>query len=356
MAIKLMDTMETAGDFPLIQATDVGMTDGTRLQEYLEEQGGFMAGAAGEVTAQVASLTQRVDDLEEQDQIFAAAAETVVGQMASLTQRVDELEENSGSAQPGVISWNDLTDKPFGDNEDGSVTQLDNKYLAILDSPDETDLISEQDVAFAYTEDAVDYPAYFGQVGSGITMEEGKTYLVQWDGEVHALVCRHYDALIGTVCSLGNLGLIYEAFEDTGEDFALMSIDIGAATAFYTSDSAASHRIRVYYASDTGYKVKKEYLPEESGLSGLPAVTADDNGKIIQVVDGKWEVVRPSGLDGAGSGYAAQADPPEDTGVLWIDTDDSSHSGGSETYTREEIDAALGSYITDIDTLIGGDA
>lgn len=291
MAIKLMDTMETAGDFPLIQAADVGMADGTRLQEYLEEQGGLTAGDAGEVTAQVTSLTQRVDDLEEQDQIFAAAAETVVGQMESLTQRVEDLEENSGSAQPGASSWNDLTDKPFGENGDGSVTQLDNKYLSILDRPGETDVISEQDVAFAYTEEAIDYPAYFGQVGSGITMEEGKTYFVQWDGEVHTLVCRYTDALIGTVCSLGNLGLIFEAFENTGEDFVLMSIDIGAATAFYTSDSAASHRVRVYYASDTGYKVKKEYLPEESGLSGLPAVTADDNGKIIQVADGKWEVV-----------------------------------------------------------------
>jgi len=32
----------------------------------------------------------------------------------------------------GVASWNTLTDRPFGDNEDGTVTQLDNKYLSIL--------------------------------------------------------------------------------------------------------------------------------------------------------------------------------------------------------------------------------
>lgn len=37
MAIKLMDTIETAGDFPLIQAADVGMPDGVRLAESSEE-------------------------------------------------------------------------------------------------------------------------------------------------------------------------------------------------------------------------------------------------------------------------------------------------------------------------------
>ncbi len=43
----------------------------------------------------------------------------------------------------------------------------------------------------------------------------------------------------------------------------------------------------------------------------------------------------------------------------WVYADKSfSAPGGTpeNTYTKEEIDAMFGSYITDIDTLVGGDA
>lgn len=63
------------------------------------------------------------------------------------------------------------------------------------------------------------------------------------------------------------------------------------------------------------------------------------------------------------SGFVAQADEPEDTSVLWLDIDDNtdeSESGSgadlSNYYNKSEIDAIMGSYINDIDTLLGGDA
>lgn len=43
----------------------------------------------------------------------------------------------------------------------------------------------------------------------------------------------------------------------------------------------------------------------------------------------------------------------------WVYSDKAFASSGGEpvdTYTKTEIDAIMGSYITDIDTLVGGDA
>ena len=71
----------------------------------------------------------------------------------------------------------------------------------------------------------------------------------------------------------------------------------------------------------------------------------------------------------SGGGFVAQAEPPEDTSVLWVDTDDetsgeaeipevdlSNYYTKTETYSKIEIDAIMGSYINDIDALVGGDA
>lgn len=53
------------------------------------------------------------------------------------------------------------------------------------------------------------------------------------------------------------------------------------------------------------------------------------------------------------SGVIAQPEQPTETGVLWLDTDDEE---STDTYTKTEIDDMFGSYITDIDALVGGDS
>lgn len=52
------------------------------------------------------------------------------------------------------------------------------------------------------------------------------------------------------------------------------------------------------------------------------------------------------------SSVIVQPEKPTETGVLWLDTDDDE---SIDVYTKAEIDAMFGSYITDIDTLVGGD-
>ena len=52
------------------------------------------------------------------------------------------------------------------------------------------------------------------------------------------------------------------------------------------------------------------------------------------------------------SSVIVQPEKPTETGVLWLDTDDDE---SIDVYTKAEIDAMFGNYITDIDTLVGGD-
>lgn len=119
-------------------------------------------------------------------------------------------------------------------------------------------------------------------------------------------------------------------------------------------------------------------------------LTPADKTEIANMAAGLVEVPEVSG-----GGYVVQDTAPEDTSVLWVDPTDNTEdaipgSGGNvdlgvtgatvgqtvkisavdengvptawesvdfpDFYTKPEIDAIMGSYVTDIDTLVGGDS
>lgn len=92
--------------------------------------------------------------------------------------------------------------------------------------------------------------------------------------------------------------------------------------------------------------------PVQSAEITLPAGKAgkDGNDYILTEAD-KQDIAAL--VDVKGGGVIAQPEQPTETGVFWLDTDEEE---GFEVYTKSEIDAMFGSYITDIDALVGGDA
>ena len=83
MALKLYDKLTPSGDFPLVSATDVEMSDGSRLSEF--------SPGIDENTA------ERIAALEEQDKVFMQAAEMALGKVSALEERIESLEENPSS-------------------------------------------------------------------------------------------------------------------------------------------------------------------------------------------------------------------------------------------------------------------
>lgn len=78
MAIKLMDTLETAGNYPLIGATDVGMPDGKRLTEHLATQ-------SEGLSEQITALVNKDKALVEADASLAKRTKAVEDMLADMS-------------------------------------------------------------------------------------------------------------------------------------------------------------------------------------------------------------------------------------------------------------------------------
>ena len=53
------------------------------------------------------------------------------------------------------------------------------------------------------------------------------------------------------------------------------------------------HALKKLFSLESDPKTIAEALDEAEISSGLPAVTADDNGKILKVVEGAWTAAEP---------------------------------------------------------------
>lgn len=77
------------------------------------------------------------------------------------------------------------------------------------------------------------------------------------------------------------------------------------------------------------------------------------NDNLTQYVDGKLQTLGGTEVEvgSSGGGFIAQDTAPEDTALLWIDTDDDSGGSGGGGVTAEYVDAAISSAIGEV---IGG--
>lgn len=112
-----------------------------------------------------------------------------------------------------------------------------------------------------------------------IEIFEGEQYRVTWDGSEHLCTCKRlYET---TFLWLGNLAVFFTDAEDTGEPFLV------SETGILTADSSETHTYSIVPVN-TVKKIDSKYLPDMG--SGLPDVTAADDGKVLGVVNGspRW--------------------------------------------------------------------
>ena len=173
--------------------------------------------------------------------------------------RVSALEKGGLGGGGGVSSWKDLTDKPFGENEDGTVRQLDNKYL----EPFELQAGEEKDVLPLHSIEGLGVIVEGSIYAAGLPifpLTEGEIYNVAWNDDAHTCTAKLVTFNGAPTMGLGNFALAGLG-EDTGEPFLIGVGADGLSAAVYTTTSDTPITVRVYQSIPNKWLLKEEYLP-----------------------------------------------------------------------------------------------
>lgn len=131
----------------------------------------------------------------------------------------------------------------------------------------------------------------------GLEKEKQYRLRIMWDGVPYdrtILAVQNYEYIVGNMALAGT-------GDDTGEPFLIMMGRVTGGDATYEVDfsfmgaSAGKHTVSIAEVSETIHPMAPEFLP--AGV-GVPTVTADDNGKFLRVVDGKWVAVALESAEG----------------------------------------------------------
>lgn len=169
------------------------------------------------------------------------------------------IDENAGSG--GVSSWNDLEDKPFGE-EGGTET-----------------LMEEQTVeGFAYDSG---YGVY--GVGRSATFElvVGQTYQVIWDTSEHTCTAYEFASSGFTGVALGNESVMTGVSSDIVEPFVILYVTSSNYNSFFALDGStdASHRVGIFCDTTVVTPLDARFLPSPVSID-LSAYESD--GRIVE--------------------------------------------------------------------------
>ena len=170
----------------------------------------------------------------------------------------------AASGGGGVSSWNDLTDKPFGENADGTVTQIDNKYLAPIE-PAVGYAELRPEVTFTSAMNS-DYGVYF----NGVAVDQSAydrwhantdTVRVTYDGTSYE--CE--PQTVGGYYGVGN-GVPFGGTGNNEPFVVTVAPDNGRyfLTCFCLTDTASAQHTLTVEISETQYKLREEYLPTDA--------------------------------------------------------------------------------------------
>ena len=207
-------------------------------------------------------------------------------------EKIREINVQGGVSGP--VSWDDIEDKPFGE----IVTQTDVLPMSRFED---------------FTLDPT-YNLYTTVADGNRALTVGEEYKISWDGQEYSCealdVSQAWDGL--PIVAMGN-GTAF-GYPGNSEPFIIMcntDNDFITLVCMSHSEPCEYHDVRIYQETSEIKKIDAEFLPDDIGGDVLPEVTAEDNGKVLGVVDGEWKKIAVGG-DGS---VAVQPD--------WNQSDDS---------------------------------
>ena len=210
MAIQIHGTIKpkNKGSFPVAEAADILMPDGSRLNNF-----------SGIVGTALSTISQRVTDLENQEG------------------------EGGGSGEGGVSSWNDLEDKPFSE-ELGMVALFD-----------------EQEVTGFQIHSVYQLP-FKAFTPSPFLLIPGETYQVRWNDTVWNCTAIDGNTTIPGAVGIGNGYLFGQP--DTGEPFAIVTFATTNELGICPLDGSETVNVGIFQEGMVVTPLDAKYLPMEA--------------------------------------------------------------------------------------------
>lgn len=197
-------------------------------------------------------------------------AMSIYGKMTTVKKIPKEyLPEGSG----GVSSWNDLTDKPFGEVE---------KEGYII--PETTAILSNGE-------------GYLAERPAALWVS-GQTYIVNWNGTDYNCTAMETDDEGATIYALGNMAMF--GGDDTGEPFSIMALNApvdGMYALLYDLSGANSATFSVYGLGEFIEPIAEKYLPTTIPRTVIVDMTID--GDFIVVNSGDFDIVKAAFVSGS---------------------------------------------------------
>jgi hypothetical protein len=238
-----------------------------------------------------------VDDFKEDSPIQIDAWQILVPAMTIDEKYIpDTIARVSQIPEPsvGVSSWNELEDKPFGEN-----VTVNSHGVVYLDKT--LEFTAEGDV---YTSESV---------GLGVNFLEGHDYCFIWDGTEYHLMAQGdgTSTLSSGLVWAGNGSIVDSELPDTGEPFYVTRADNYASMnrliVFKTADESAAHTVKASSVNITRElkQLDEKYIPDTI------ARTAD----VQAAVAPKTEFILNSSTEGSAKQFKITID---DSGTLTV--------------------------------------
>lgn len=196
------------------------------------------------------AISEKYPDIFEQfkDDVINEVSNTQKSLVKSVNHNLPDSSGNVEIETGGVTSWNDLTDRPFGDiNEDTLLVShelefkqnADGNYVSLQNYPSDANLF-----------------------------QQGKTYLVKWDGQEYKFTM----AILNP--DIGNLYIFSTVNEDTGEPWCY----IGGASGYYYSTTGGTHTYELYEHVEETRRLDERFMPILTASNGkrYELIAADD--------------------------------------------------------------------------------
>lgn len=218
MALKIYDTIQTQGDYPAVTADQVEMPDGTRLDNF----------------------------------------------------------------KGGVASWNDLTDKPFYEEEG-------------LDT-----LFPEQEISGFQIHPVYQLPIKLIKPAPFLLVP-GETYQVKWKEVTYTCVAIDGSAVIPGAVGIGNAYAF--GYPNTGEPFAIISFSNTNELGIAPLDGSDAVNVGIFQEGLVVTPLDAKYLPMEAIDERINAHVDTAMQKIETMTQAEYDALVAAGKEDAGTIY-----------------------------------------------------